>query len=99
MATVKLPIMNTKGNKHILKIRAHFADIGKKCLVSTVRLARQPEGYIFVHGGNDKGADGTFMMSPSKAVFALSQDKCGMPILPAPIKTLSAPTGLMARMA
>ena len=100
MATVKLPIIDIKGSKHILKIRAHVADIGKKCLVNTVGLAQQ--GYIFVHGGDNKGTDGTFMMSPSKAVFALSQDECGMLILPtkgAPIKTSSAPAGLMAQVA
>ena len=56
VATVKLPIVDIKGSKHILEIRAHVADIGKKCLVNTAGLARQ--GYIFVHGGDDKGADG-----------------------------------------
>ena len=30
VATVKLPIIDIKDNKHILKIRAHVADIGKK---------------------------------------------------------------------
>ena len=68
--------------------------------MNTAGLARQ--GYIFMHGGDNKGADGTFMMSPSKAVFTLLQDECGMPILPtegAPIKTSSAPAGLMMRMA
>ena len=63
VAMVKLPIINIKGSKHILEIRAHVADIGKKCLVHTAGLARQ--GYIFVHGGDNKGADSTFMMSPS----------------------------------
>ena len=41
VATVKLPIIDVKGHKHILEIRAHVADIGKKCLVNTAGLARQ----------------------------------------------------------
>ena len=98
VATVKLPIIDVKGDNYTLKIRAHVADIGSKCLVNTAGLGRK--GYIFVHGGDDKGVDGSLMMAPNGAVFVLCQDECGMPILPtegAPIKTSSAPAGLMRR--
>ena len=94
---MKLPIIDVKADKHTLEIRAHVVDIGKKCLVNMAGLAHK--GCIFAHGGDDKALD--LVMAPNKAVFALCQGKCGMPILPtkdAPIKASSAPAGLMARM-
>ena len=95
VATVKLPIIDVKGDKHTLEVRAHVADIGRKCLVNTAGLGRK--GYIFMHGSDDQGINDSLMMVPNRAVFALCQDECRMLILPTegvPVKTSSAPAGL-----
>ena len=92
---LELEIRDIRGTWHTLVLTWHVADIGHKCLVNTTDLRKA--GWRFVQQNNPDGTDGTCLIAPDGAVFALGGDDHDMPILPtrsAPVVCGSKPSTL-----